>query len=140
MVAAPAYPKELARCKNVRAFVKNEARRESGTQVEPETRYDMTSLASNAHEILRAAPPHCEIDNSFNRSLDAAFRKHTSAIWLRHAAANFAVPRSFAKNLFRLDNRSKKSLPKKRNAAARNFDYVVELLNLRPQQDICLPV
>jgi len=35
-----------------------------------------------------------------------------------------------------LDKRSKKSLPKKRKAAAWNSGYVVDLLNLRPLQDI----
>ena len=44
--------------------------------------------------------------------------------------------RRFALNLFRLDKRSKKSLPKKRKAAAWNSDYVVELLNLRPLQEL----
>ena len=55
---------------------------------------------------------------------------------MRNAAANFALLRRFALNLFRLDKRSKQSLPKKRKAAAWNSRYVVDLLNLRPLQEI----
>jgi len=57
-------------------------------------------------------------------------------VGLRNAAANFALLRRFALNLFRLDKRSKQSLPKKRKAAAWNSRYVVDLLNLRPLQEI----
>jgi len=39
-------------------------------------------------------------------------------------------------NLFRLDKRSKKTLPKKRKATAWNSGYIADLLNLRPLQDI----
>ncbi len=63
---------------------------------------------------------------------DRVFGYYT--IRLRNAAANFALLRRFALNLFRLDKRTKKSLPKKRKAAAWNSGYVVDLLNLRPLQ------
>jgi len=136
VVAAPAYLEELARWKDVRALVKIEARRELGAKVETETRYAITSLTPNAGEILRAARLHWGIENGFHRCLDVAFREDASAIRLRNAAANFALLRRFALNLFRLDKSSTKSLPKKRKAAAWNVNYVVELLNLRPLQEI----
>lgn len=136
VVAAPTYLGELARWKQVRALVKIEARRETGIKVETETRYAITSLAPNAKEILRAARLHWGIENGFHRCLDVAFREDASAIWLRNAAANFALLRRFALNLFRLDTTTKKSLPKKRKAAAWNSAYVVELLKLRPVQEI----
>jgi predicted transposase YbfD/YdcC len=136
VVPAPAYLEELERWKDIRALVKIEARREIGAKVETETRYAITSLAPNAHEILRAARLHWGIENGLHRCLDVAFREDASAIWLRHAAANFALLRRFALNQFRLDKSSKKSLPKKRKAAAWNSGYVVELLNLRPLQEI----
>ncbi|MBA3904194.1 MAG: hypothetical protein C0522_11075 [Rhodocyclaceae bacterium] len=104
--------------------------------METETRYVITSLAPNAGEILRAARLHWGIENGFHRCLDVAFREDASTIRLRHAAANFGLLRRFALNLFRLDKRSKKSLPKKRKAAAWNPSYVVDLLNLRPLQEI----
>jgi len=135
VLAAPAYLEELGRWTDVRALVKIEARRELGTKVETETRYAITSLAPNAHEILRAARLHWGIENGLHRCLDVAFREDASGIWLRHAAANFALLRRFALNQFRLDTRSKKSLPKKRKAAAWNSSYIVELLNLRPLQE-----
>ena len=85
---------------------------------------------------LRAARLHWGIENGFHRCLDVAFREDASAIRLRNAAANFALLRRFALNLFRLDKRSKKSLPKKRKDATWNSRYVVDLLNLRPLQKI----
>jgi len=79
---------------------------------------------------------HWGIENGFHRCLNVDFREDASAIRLRNAAAHFALLRRFALNLFRLDKRSKKSLPKKRKAAAWNSGYVVDLLNLRPLQEI----
>ena len=136
VLAAPAYLEELARWKDVRALVKIDARREMSDKVQTETRYAITSLAPNAHEILRAARLHWGIENGFHRCLDVAFREDASAIRLRNATANFALLRRFALNLFRLDKRSKKSLPKKRKAAAWNPSHVVDLLNLQPLQEI----
>jgi predicted transposase YbfD/YdcC len=135
VVAAPAYLEELAHWKDVRALVKIEARRELGAKVETETRYAITSLAPNASEILRAARLHWGIENGFHRCLDVAFREDASAIWLRNAAANFALLRRFALNLFRLDKSRVKSLPKKRKAAAWNSQYVVDLLKLQSLQE-----
>lgn len=136
VVAAPAYLEELERWKDVRALVKIEARRELGSKVETETRYAITSLAPNASEILRAVRLHWGIENGFHRCLDVAFREDASAIRLRNAAANFALLRRFALNLFRLDKSRTKSLPKKRKAAAWNSQYVVDLLKLQPLQEI----
>ena len=136
VLAAQASLERRARRQDVRALVKIEARRELGAKVETETRYAITSLAPNAGEILRAARLHWGIENGFHRCLDVAFREDASAIRLRHATANFALLRRFALNLFRLDKRRQKSLPKKRKAAAWNPGYVVDLLNLRPLQEI----
>ncbi len=58
------------------------------------------------------------------------------AIGVRRATANFALLRRFALILFRLDKRSKNSLPKKRKATAWNGRDVVDLLNLWPLQKI----
>jgi len=136
VVAAPAYLEELKRWQDVRALVKIQARRERDSKVETETRYAITSLTPNASEILRAVRLHWGIENGFHRCLDVAFREDASAIRLRNAAANFALLRRFALNLFRLDKSNAKSLPKKRKAAAWNSQYVVELLKLQPVQEI----
>jgi predicted transposase YbfD/YdcC len=136
VVPAPAYLEELTPWEEVRALVKIEARRELGAKVETETRYAITSLAPNASEILRAVRLHWSIENGFHRCLDVAFREDASAIRLRNAAANFALLRRFALNLFRLDKSSTKSLPKKRKAAAWNSQYVVDLLKLQALQEI----
>lgn len=80
--------------------------------------------------------------NSMNAGLSAAL---VALIARSNAAANCAVSstsspcaplRRFASNLFRLDTTSKKSLTKKRKATAWNSGYVVELLKLRPVQEI----
>ena len=91
---------------------------EVGVRLETETRYAITSPAPNASEIVRAVRLHWGIENGFHRCLDIAFREDASAIRLRNAAANFALLRRFALNLFRLDKSRVKSLPKKREAAA----------------------
>ena len=132
VLAAPSYLEELARWEQVRALVKIESRREVGEKIVTETRYAITSLAPNAREILRASRLHWGIENGLHRCLDVAMREDASAIFLRNAAANFALLRRFALNLFRLDKRTTKSMPKKRKAAAWNPENVVHMLKLRP--------
>ena len=132
VLAAPSYLEELARWEQVRALVKIESRREIGEKIVTETRYAITSLAPNAREILRASRLHWGIENGLHRCLDVAMREDASAIFLRNAAANFALLRRFALNLFRLDKRTTKSMPKKRKAAAWNPENVVHRLKLRP--------
>ena len=132
VLAAPSYLEELARWEQVRALVKIESRREIGEKIVTETRYAITSLAPNAREILRASRLHWGIENGLHRCLDVAMREDASAIFLRNAAANFALLRRFALNLFRLDKRTTKSMPKKRKAAAWNPENVVHMLKLRP--------
>ena len=132
VLAAPSYLEELARWEQVRALVKIEARREVGDKTVTETRYAVTSLAPNAREILRASRLHWGIENGLHRCLDVAMREDASAIFLRNAAANFALLRRFALNLFRLDKRTTQSMPKKRKAAAWNPENVVHMLKLRP--------
>ena len=132
VLAAPSYLEELARWEQVRALVKIESRREVGEKIMTETRYAITSLAPNAREILRASRLHWGIENGLHRCLDVAMREDASAIFLRNAAANFALLRRFALNLFRLDKRTTKSMPKKRKAAAWNPENVVHMLKLRP--------
>ena len=132
VLAAPSYLEELARWEQVRALVKIESRREVGEKIVTETRYAITSLAPNAREILRASRLHWGIENGLHRCLDVAMREDASAIFLRNAAANFALLRRFALNLFRLDKRTTKSMPKKRKAAAWNPENVVHRLKLRP--------
>ena len=104
--------------------------------METETRYAIISLTPNARQILRAVRLHWGIENGFYRCLDVALREDASAIRLRSAAANFALLRRFALNLFRLDKNRVKSLPKKRKAAACNSQYVADLLKLQPRQVI----
>lgn len=132
VLAAPSYLEELARWEQVRALVKIESRREVGEKIVTETRYAITSLAPNAREILRASRLHWGIENGLHRCLDVAMREDASAIFLRNAAANFALLRRFALNLFRLDKRTTKSMPKKRKAAAWNPENVVHMIKLRP--------
>jgi predicted transposase YbfD/YdcC len=105
--------------------------RQIGDKQEYDTRYIISSLPPDAPALLHAARTHWGIENGLHWCLDVTFGEDASTIRLRNAAQNFSLLRRIALNLFKGDTASKRSMPKKRKAAAWNHDYLVELLGLR---------
>lgn len=114
-----------------------ESKRErKGKKMETEVRYVISSLPPKAATILHAVRTHWGIENGLHWCLDVTFREDASQIRLRNAAHNFSMLRRAAINLFRADPSRKKSLPKKRKAAAWNHEYLAQVLGLKKKSDL----
>lgn len=135
-VSVPDYIPEIMRWPGIKCIARIEAIRESHGKATSEVRYLIGSMAPDAQAILNAARLHWGIENGLHRCLDVAFREDASAIHMRQAAANLGVMRKLSLNIFRLDTRTKLSLPRKRKNAAWRPDYLFDLLGLQPIDQI----
>jgi predicted transposase YbfD/YdcC len=92
-----------------------------------ETSYYISSLRPNARRIGRAIRGHWSIENGLHWVLDVVFREDARRLYDRTAAANTAFLNRLALSLLRGEP-SKRSLKLKRKRAARNIEYLAELL------------
>jgi predicted transposase YbfD/YdcC len=132
-LAVPDYIPEITRWAQIKSIARIEAIRESHGEKTTEIRYLIGSVEPDARLILNSTRLHWGIENGLHRCLDVAFREDASAVHLRNAAANLGVVRKLALNLFRLDTKSRLSLPRKRKHAAWKPDYLFDLVGIQPK-------
>jgi hypothetical protein len=72
--------------------------------VEPvhETMFYISSLATDAAQLSRRLRDHWQIENRLHYPKDVVFAEDTAPLWDGYAPANFAILRTVALNLFRL--------------------------------------
>ena len=73
-----------------------------------ETRYYITSLETDAAELLRIARSHWSIENGLHRTLDVHFKEDASQEHNRNAAANLSILRKIALSLIKAIDPHKK--------------------------------
>ena len=90
-------------------------------------RYYVSSRAMTAQALADAVRSHWAIENSLHWVLDVTFREDAARSRTGHGPANMAVVRHFAFNMLKAidDNRS---LKLRRNKAARNPDYMAQIV------------
>jgi len=66
-----------------------------------DVRFFISSLPSNAKEMLNAVRLYWDIENKLHWVLDIAFREDDSRVRMGHASENMAVIRHMALNLLR---------------------------------------
>ena len=91
------------------------------------TRYFITSLASDAQQIMRTVRSHWHIENKLHRVLDITFRQDDSRIRVEHSPQNSAVIQHVALNLLKKHPKNV-SIRRKRMQSARNDDLRWEIL------------
>ena len=95
-----------------------------------ETRYFISSLESNAQELLKAVRGHWGVENSLHWNLDISFREDECRIRKENGAENFATLRRIALNLLKQERSSKVGIKVKRNKAAWNNEYLLKILTI----------
>jgi predicted transposase YbfD/YdcC len=95
-----------------------------------ERKFYISSLESNAMEILSRARDHWGIENSLHYVLDVTFREDASRVRKNSATQNFALARKITLNLIKLNPRkgSTYNIIGKRQMAGWNNDFLEELL------------
>ena len=93
-----------------------------------ETRYYIMSLAPDVEEFARVVRAHWSIENSLHWRLDVVFREDESRMRTGHSARVFTLFRKIALNLLNQERSTKRSVRAKRKRAARNPQYLLEVL------------
>ena len=93
-----------------------------------EVRYYIMSLENNVQEFSRVVRAHWSIENSLHWRLDVVFREDESRMRTGHSARVFTLFRKIALNLLNQERRTKRSVRAKRKQAARNSQYLLEVL------------
>lgn len=101
--------------------------RTSGDKVSSEVHYFIGSRRMGARKYAEALRGHWGTENNQHWQLDVSFGEDQSRIQHRRAAENFSSLRKMALSLLKR-NPSKKSIARKRKAAALNTDFLEEVL------------
>jgi len=91
-------------------------------------RYNISSLLSNAEQILQAVRKHWSIENKLHWILDVALNEDHSRVRKDQAPENFAVLRHIALNLLKQEKTAKGGIHAKQFQAALREDYLLKVL------------
>lgn len=92
-----------------------------------ETRYFISSLRTQATEVLQAVRKHWEVENKLHWTLDVVFREDESRVRIGYAQENLSLIRKLVLNMLR-KHPSKDSLKTKRFKAALDSGYLPKIL------------
>jgi len=108
------------------AIIMVESTRETGSKIETETRFYITSLTDTAERIASAVRGHWAVENSLHWVMDMVFRDDDCRVREANAAANFVTLKHMAHNLARRAP-GKMSIRARRKAAAWDDEYLLSL-------------
>ena len=108
------------------AIVMVESTRETGSKIETETRFYITSLTDTAEQIASAVRGHWAVENSLHWVMDMVFRDDDCRVREGNAATNFVTLKHMAHNLARRAS-GKMSIRARRKAAAWDDEYLISL-------------
>jgi predicted transposase YbfD/YdcC len=123
-----AYIASFAEWPGLQSIGMIEAKRRTKKGTSVKRRYFISSLASNATQLLHAVRTYWGIENKLHWVLDLAFREDESRIRKGNGPQNSAVLRHIALNLLRREDTAKISIRAKRKKAGWDNDYLLKVL------------
>jgi len=105
-----------------------QAERRIDGKIEQQTRYYISSLASDAHRLAQAIRSHWQVENSLHWVLDLAFLEDSCRVRKDHAPENLAIVRHIALNLLTQETTAKLGIKNKRLRAGWDEDYLLRVL------------
>ena len=93
-------------------------------EVQQESRYYISSLLSNAENLLKITRQHWSIENKLHWVLDVIFKEDLSTKQAGNAAENFSVITKIALNLLKNNTSKKLSIKKKRLLCSLDNDFL----------------
>ena len=99
-----------------------------GDKIEKTDRFFISSLPSNAENILSSVRSHWSIETSLHWVLDMAFREDESRLRTGHGPENFAILRHIALNFIKQEASKNGGTQTKRLRAAWSEDYLLKIL------------
>lgn len=115
--------------KGLQTLVMVQSQRRLNGQTSSETRYYISSLASNAAKIAEAVRAHWSIENCLHWVLDVSFDEDACRIRQDYAPQNMALLRQIALNLLGQDKSTKASIAAKRKKAGWDDAYLLKILS-----------
>jgi predicted transposase YbfD/YdcC len=123
-----AYIASRAEWKGLQSLGMIQAERCIGQERTVKRRYFISSLTSNAEQLLDVARTYWGIENKLHWVLDIAFREDDSRVRKGNGAQNFAVLRHIALNQLRRESTPKISIRGKRKKAGWDNDFLLKVL------------
>jgi len=114
--------------RGARSIVEIVSERRVGQKVSIERRYYLSSHAPDAQQLLSCIRSHWRVENCLHWVLDVTFDEDASRSRLGHGPENLSVLRQIALNLCKSNTTRKMSVRRKRNLAAWEPEFLVELL------------
>ena len=124
------FLREHQQWKGLQTIARVNSQRQVNGKTAIETRYYISSIASDAKKILHAARSHWGVENSLHWVLDVAMGEDVSRIRKGHAAENMATLRRIALNLLKQERSLKRGIKGKRLKAALSPDYLLKVLTV----------
>jgi predicted transposase YbfD/YdcC len=123
-----AYIASLADWPGLQSIGMIEAKRSTKEGTSVKRRYFISSLESNAQQLLHAVRTYWGIENKLHWVLDLAFREDESRVRKGNGPQNFAVLRHIALNLLKREDTAKISIRAKRKKAGWDNDFLLKVL------------
>lgn len=122
------YIASFADWQSLQSIAMIRAERRTGEDRTVKRRYLISSLESNAKQLLHASRTYWGIENKVHWVLDITFREDDSRVRKGNGPQNFAVLRHIALNLLRRENTAKISIRARRKKAGWDHDYLLKVL------------